>query len=196
MPDRHFRLTVSGSAAVVTTVADPRTVPGIELVKVGTWHTMTGEWNVTADDLKSVVAAHHANVMRKPIIKLGHTDPRFDGEPSLGHIDNLRVVGDTLVGDLRGVPGWLADAMPTSYPDRSVEAVIDYQAADGTVYPLVLTGVALLGAVRPSVTSLASLQELVAASATGQRIVLARHDISHQRTALVAAARRRRHNRK
>ncbi|WP_280354290.1 hypothetical protein [Nocardia otitidiscaviarum] len=182
-------------------MADTRTVAGVELVKVGTWHTMTGEWTVTAADLRSALAAHQARVLRKPIVKLGHTDPRFDGEPALGHIDNLRLTddGSTLVGDLLGVPAWLAEAMPTTYPDRSVEALTDYEAADGTTYPLVLTAVALLGTARPSITDLASLQDLVAATAgSGRRIILAACSggTDRHRTVTVAAARRRRLHRK
>lgn len=173
---------------------ESRTVRDVELVKVGTWNTMTGTWEVTPADLRSILAADHAGALRKPIVKLGHTDPRFDGEPALGHIDNMRLTdgGNTLVGDLRGVPAWLADAMPTAYPDRSVEVVVDYKAADGRQWPLALTGVALLGIVRPSITNLASLQQqLVAASASGH-IVLARHQPDRSRLVTVAAARRRR----
>lgn len=182
-------------------MGETRTVRDVELVKVGTWNTMVGEWTVTTEDLRSAHAAHQARVIRKPIIKLGHTDPRFDGEPALGHIDNLRLVDDgrTLLGDLLGVPAWLAEAMPTSYPDRSVEALTDYEATDGTTWPLVLTAVALLGTARPSITDLASLQDLVAATAHGgRRIILAAFSggTDRHRTVTVAAARRRRLHRK
>ncbi|MGV9827299.1 hypothetical protein [Gordonia sp. NPDC003429] len=170
------------------------TVRDVELAKVGHWDTLTGTWSPTAADLQAAVDAHQARVLRRPVVKLGHTDPRFDGEPAFGHIDNLRVDGETLLGDLVGVPAWLAAAMPTHYPDRSVEALCDFAGPDGRTWPLVLTAVALLGAERPAVTTLASLQELVTASAGRGRLVVARLTPAdrHRRTIVVAAAARRR----
>lgn len=184
-----------------------RTVPDVELIKVGTWNAMTGPWTVTAEHLRSVRDAHQAGVIRKPVVKLGHTDPRFqleenfDAEPAFGHVDNLRLTdgGRTLVGDLLGVPAWLADSMPTAYPDRSVEAHVDFEATDGTTWPLVLTAVALLGVNRPGITDLASLQDLIAATAHGgRRIILAAYSggTDRPRAVSVAAARRRRLHRK
>jgi hypothetical protein len=176
-------------------MADLRTIRGIELVKVGTWAASTGDWTVTADDLASAIKAHQANVLRKPVVKIGHEDPRFDGGPALGYVDNLRLAdrGTTLVGDLVNVPGPIAKLLPHAYPDRSVEALIAYEAPDGTTWPLVLTGLALLGAEAPAVESLASLQELYGVAA--KRVTLAApqpHDANRSRTVAVAAARRRR----
>ncbi len=57
-----------------------------------------------------------------------------------------------------------ADAMPTSWPNRSLEGVVGYTDADGRVWPFVLTGLALLGATAPAIGNLAELREFVAAS--------------------------------
>lgn len=178
-------------------MAETRTVRGVELVKVGRHEVSTGPWTVTRADLASAVAAHRAGVVSRPVVKLGHDDDRFDGTPAFGVITDVRLAagGDSIVGDLE-VPAWLADAMPISYPRRSVEAVVGFTADDGTQYPLVLTGVALLGATAPGISSLAELQDLVAAS-TG-RVVLTTEAPGkpHSHTVIVAAARRRRAHRK
>ena len=176
-------------------------VTGVELVKVGTWEASTGPWTVTRADIAAMIDAFTAGAVRKPPIKLGHTDERFDGTPSFGFVDTLRATnnGTTLVGDLV-LPEWLADAAPMHYPDRSVEAAYDFVDGDGTTWPLALTALALLGEAAPAITSLDSLQDLVAASAR-TRIALTIPgagwpDTSYRTTVLVAAARRRRNHRK
>ncbi len=138
------------------------TVPGVELMRTGTWNISTGEWSVTPELITAAIRAHQANVLRKPVIRLGHNDPRFSGDPAVGYIDNVRASedGSTLLGDLVGVPQWLADIMPSAYPDRSIEGLYDYTAPDGSSHEFVLTGLALLGATRPGVESLRSLQDV------------------------------------
>lgn len=175
-----------------------RTIRGVELVRAGTWSISTGEWTVTPDDLAAAVQAHRAGVLRKPVLKLGHNDPRFDGGPALGRIDNLRLTdgGATLVGDFVDVPASVAACLPHSYPSRSVEALIDYTAPDGTVWPLVLTAVALLGETAPGIETLADLTDLygVAASSARRRVVAATppHPEHAERARAVAVARARR----
>lgn len=135
------------------------TVTGVELIKVGTHEISTGTWTVITDMLESAVAAAAAGVLRRPPLKLGHDDPRFDGEPAVGYVDNLRVTADgtTLVGDYVGMPQWLADVLASAYPSRSVEGVHDVEAADGTRYPFVLTACALLGVTNPGISTLADI---------------------------------------
>lgn len=186
--------------------AELRTIPGVELVRVGTWSISTGEWEVTPADLAAAVTAHAAGVVRHPPIRLGHADPRFDGEPAIGHVDRLRVVdaGQVLVGDLVGVPAWLADGvLASAYPDRSVEGVQGFVDAAGQRHAFVLTGLALLGVTAPGVSTLRSLADVgrlygvdVAASA-GQRAVALRTTTpitaTRRRVLIRAAATRRRH---
>jgi len=187
---------------------DLRTIPGVELIRVGTWEISTGTWTVTPADLVAAVAAHRAGAVRRPPVKLGHVDPRFDGEPAYGFVDNLRVVdnGQTLVGDLVGLPPMLADLIPVAYADRSVEGVQGFVDASGQAYSFALTGVALLGAEAPGVSTLRSLADvgqlygIAAAAATGQRVIRLHTTTpgvtdSRRRVVVRAAAARRRHRR-
>ena len=129
-------------------------------MKVGTWGASTGDVEFTRADLAAAVAA--APHLPDPVIKIGHDDPRFTGGPALVRVTNLRLTdeGNTLVGDLVDMPAWLADAAPTAFPQRSVEATANLET-DGRFYRLALTGLALLGASWPAVTDLESLQDLL-----------------------------------
>ncbi|PPJ31903.1 hypothetical protein C5E45_32960 [Nocardia nova] len=153
-------------------------LPQVELMHVGTWDASTGRHTFTPDDLAYAVAAMDCPAVHRPHIKLGHTDPRFDGEPAAGWVDNLAVVdGGTLIGDLVGMPGWLATpdeqghtVIASAYPNRSIEGQYDYRCALGHTHPFVLTALALLGISEPAIGTLASLQDVgalygVAASA-------------------------------
>jgi hypothetical protein len=140
------------------------TLPNVELIHVGTWDISTGTWTVTTTDLLNVVSALDCPAVRRPIIKIGHTDPRFDGEPAVGWLDNLVVsaTGHELRGDYTGIPMWLRDVMASAYPDRSIEGEYEHVCQLGHVHPFVLTGVALLGVTPPGVGTLESLQDIAA----------------------------------
>lgn len=135
----------------------------------GTWSASTGVHTFTADDFAYAVAALECPAVRRPILKLGHTDARFDGEPAAGRVDNLHTESDghSLVGDYVGMPGWLATpdvnghtVIASAYPDRSVEGQWDYECALGHIHPFVLTGVALLGVQGPAIGTLTSLHDV------------------------------------
>jgi len=161
-------------------VADQPAVPAapalsarrnVDLLHAGTWDASTGTWTATPEDLASAVAALDCPAVRRPPLKLGHADPRFDGEPAVGWIDNMVLTddGNTLVGDYVGMPGWLGDVIASAYPDRSIEGYFDFRCQLGHTHPFVLTAVALLGVAAPAV-ALGSLQDVatlygVAASA-------------------------------
>lgn len=179
-----------------------RTLRGIDLVKVGRWAASTGEFNPTAADLVAAVEAHRAGVLRKPVVHLGHDGPMGDAAPALGYVDNLRVTdnGQTLVGDLVNVPAAVAVLVPHAYPDRSVEALLDYTAPDGRRWSMVLTGLALLGAAAPAVASLRSLQDVAAlfgvpVAATGRGVAVRLSTGPARPLAVAVAARRRRSHR-
>ena len=181
---------------------DVRTIPGVELVRVGRWETSTGVFRVTKVDLISAIDAHNAGVKRKPVIKLGHDDSRGDA-PAMGYVDNLRLSadGNTLIGDFVNVPARLAELIPFAYPERSIEGYTDYyhQSTD-TTWPLVIDAVALLGAVGPGVADLKSLQAVgdlygvaAGASTAADTLVFLRcPNTARERAVAVAAARRRR----
>jgi hypothetical protein len=138
------------------------TVPGIELMRTGKWNLSTGEWECTNKEIAAAIDAHGKGLLRKPVIRLGHNDPRFSGDPAVGWLDNLRASedGQALIGDMVGVPEWLAEILPSAYPSRSIEGLYDYTAPDGSEHDFVLTGLALLGATRPGVENLQSLQDV------------------------------------
>lgn len=141
-----------------------RDVPDVELLRVGEWPLSTGTCTFTTEDLAAAVHASQSPAVSRPVIKLGHSDPRFDGEPAVGFVDNIRLASDgsALVGDLRGVPGWLADIMPSAYPNRSIEGAFNYRDQAGTVHDFALTGLALLGVSPPAVGTLAQLRDVAA----------------------------------
>lgn len=148
----------------VSTLKRPelRTIPDVELVKVGAWPASTGDVEITPRDLEAAVKAASSPSVRRPVLKLGHVDPRFDGEPAVGYVDNLRLSNDglTLLGDLRGVPAWLADILPSAYPDRSIEGQFGMKDQTGKFHDFVLTGLALLGVSPPAVGTLKSLADV------------------------------------
>lgn len=137
-------------------------IPNVELMHTGTWELSTGPATFTTDDLSAAVAALGCPAVRRPILKLGHTDPRFDGEPCVGWVDNLAVAenGRTLVGDYAGLPAWLGEVIASAYPDRSIEGRWNYRCQMDHVHPFVVTDVALLGVTRPGIGTLESLHDV------------------------------------
>ncbi len=137
--------------------------PGVELVRTGNWATMSGSWNPTPDDLASAVDAQSCPAIEKPIIKLGHVDKRFDGEPAMGWFENLRTAdgGHTLIGDQVLLP-WLHSVQAAAYPSRSIEGNYNHTCAAGHRHKFVLTAVALLGVTPPAVKTIRRLNDLPA----------------------------------
>jgi hypothetical protein len=143
-------------------MANTVTVKDREIMKVGKYDLSTGDFECTPELISAAVEAHKAGVLRKPVIRLGHNDPRFSGDPAVGWVDNVRASedGQTLYGDLVGVPKWLADNMPSAYPSLSIEGMHDYTAPDGSGHSFILTGLALLGATAPGISDLKSVQDI------------------------------------
>lgn len=142
-------------------LANLRTIANVTILRAGeNWHLSTGDATFTPSDLAAAVAALDDPAIHTPILKLGHSDPRpgFDGQPAFGKLINLRVEneGMDLVADIAGVPQWMADAMPTSWPTRSIEGYVNYQTATGKTHSLVITGLALL-AEGPAIETLEDL---------------------------------------
>jgi Mu-like prophage I protein len=138
----------------------------VELLEVGEdWHTSTGDFTVTYEDLVACIAAMDDPAVRTPVLKLGHTDPRFDGEPCFGKVENLRLSenGMTLIGDYVGIPSWLDDALASAFPRRSIEGAYNLTTATGRTHQFMLTGVALLGEQYPAITTLEDIQAVYAA---------------------------------
>lgn len=141
------------------------TWPDVELLEVGEdWPLSTGVRTFTTEDLASAVAAQDNPQIPTPIIKFGHTDPRFmgDGDPAYGRILNQRVTPDgmTLKGDFVGIPLWLARCLPVAYPRRSIEGGPRAMTRMGQVMHdgFYLSALALLGAYMPAIGTLEDLE--------------------------------------
>lgn len=160
-----------------------RTLHGIEMAAVGTWKASTGETTFTVQDFTDAVSALECPGVRNPVIKLGHQEPdsdsgiRWDGEPALGWVANMRFDGQKLIGDFTGMPGWLVDAdenglsvMAAAYPDRSIEIWHPpgppFICQIGHAHPSVVTAISLLGVAPPGVGVLKSMQDVYAAFTT------------------------------
>lgn len=146
----------------------------VELIEVGEWLTSTGPANFTKTHLQGIMASLDDPFVKEPRLILGHTpsgknepgpgmgkDGFFGEQPSIGKFTNLRLIEDDtkIVADLVGVPAWLADILPTAYPNRSVEVYYDVKTAKGE-YAAVMPRVAALGINLPAVASLEDLQVL------------------------------------
>jgi hypothetical protein len=160
---------------------------GVELVRAGGpffgQGSAAGGDYITRDHL--VEAVHSFRELRDELwapVKLGHNrrqdalredgqvtegappNPGLldtDGAPAAGWLDNLRVEGDRLLADLRRVPRVVASLVRAgAYRARSIEFWRGYRDATGKRHPLVITGVALLGAKLPAVRGLRDLVTL------------------------------------
>jgi hypothetical protein len=156
-------------ALTMITMPALATIPNVELAETGQWDISTGRVTLTTEDFSNAVAALECPAIRKPIIKLGHSESmpdankkRWDGEPSVGYINNMAVAESStkIVGDYTGMPGWLGSIMGSAYPDRSMEATWDFQCQLGHIHPFVITAVALLGVTPPGIGTLESLNDV------------------------------------
>lgn len=131
----------------------------VDLFKVGTWTDSKGrkgKW--THKDIDDIVAGYVAtkNDLHIPL-KLGHDEKQRivgDDEPAIGWIENLKRVGDKLVGDFMNVPDKLASLIEKgAYRSRSSELSPEIEIGEKK-YRWLLTGVALLGGRLPAVSGL------------------------------------------
>lgn len=150
-------------------------INGVQLMRVGTWDASTGRTSITRAHLAAAIQAHADKLIDWAPIKIGHDDDRFqsadsssarDGTPAYGWLENLRLAdgGDTLVGDLVGIPKKLAQIMPAAFRRRSVEIAFKLRSAAGKVYDAAITGLALLGREAPAVKGLDDIAALYTAA--------------------------------
>jgi len=137
------------------------TIEGVELLDVGeNWPLASGSQTFTLEDLAAVIESQDDPAVKAPRLKLGHSGADWQSaEPAFGRVSNLRASenGMTLLGDIEGVPQWLADVMPTAWPSRSIEGRFAVKTATGHHHRLVIDAVALLGVVMPGVSTLEDL---------------------------------------
>jgi hypothetical protein len=142
----------------------------IEIFTPGEWAGLS--W--TDEDLDEMVRNFHALAAYvKPPIKLGHDDgqvlAQVDGYPAIGHVENLRRVGNRLVADVSDMPSIVRNAIDKRLYRRvsaeiypSWETTSAAKSLKSDVQGKVLAAVALLGADVPEVKSLDDLQRYLA----------------------------------
>ena len=145
------------------------TIPGVELVSAGSWDASKGDGNITRDELAAMVRAAKDPTVDAVPVKIGHKDKRFtteDGDPAMGWVSNLRLSddGNTLLGDLVGVPSKLASIIPAAFRKRSIEMFRGFRSKAGKTHSAVLSGLALLGVTAPAVKGLADVMALYSAT--------------------------------
>lgn len=145
-----------------------RAVYGVPIFAVGVHN---GD-KYTASDLKGMVASFYELTGRfDPPVKIGHTSDEFNiglaekmgippelikgeagnGIMAFGWVSGLRVSGNIMYADLVDVPEPVANLIDNkSYKPVSAEILFDYKDK-GKTYPMVLAGLALLGADIPAV---------------------------------------------
>jgi hypothetical protein len=154
----------------------------VELARVGEYDLSTGRQKFTAGMLTDAATRAAADGWKAPI-KLGHTDPRNDGEPAFGWLTNVRAEGtgnDTrLIADITDMPRWLDESADWAYPHRSIEADVLHASADPKSEPvgMDLTALALLGVTPPGMPNIASWRDLpkvlvAAAAASGSDLTV------------------------
>ena len=143
-----------GAVPAVDTV----TFPAVEVLRPGVWNAAKGDGTVTAADIASIVAASQDPEIDAAIVHIGHFDSRFDGEPALGRLNNLRIdASGTLLADQVDTPAKLAPIMHKAWPRRSPELLRNVRTPSGRLYPMVMSGLGLLGVARPAVKGLADV---------------------------------------
>lgn len=148
----------------------------VELARPGVWPLASGKTEFTAEHLRDAAEFFAATGGQAIPLALGHSDPRFSGDPAFGTVRNVRYEeddrGPVLKGDLMDMPEWLHAAAPRRWPNRSIEGFQDFEHG-GRKYKLVLTALALLGVTPPGVRSIQSLQDLqlALAASAARRIV-------------------------
>lgn len=173
-------------------------IKGVELAKVGVWAGGDGrgrptQLDISREDLAAAVEAYEfalaeggASAAEVPI-KLGHTMAQEvfgdlaakmeDGAPAYGWVGNLRLKGDTLVGDYLRVPAKLAGMMKSgAWRNRSIEFYRNTKwplSASGKTFRMVMSAVAVLGATAPAVKGLADIFAAAEGDAPGERFFTA-----------------------
>lgn len=127
-----------------------------EIFAVGKWNGM----EFSASDLESIASTFETlGDNMKVALKMGHNNeqPMTDGHPALGWVKKVWVAGDKLMAHFADVPKIVYEAIQKKlYKNVSIE--LDMEVSHkGNDYPLVLTGVALLGADIPAVSTLKDL---------------------------------------
>lgn len=128
----------------------------VEIFSTGLWNGM----EFTKGDLMQIASAFHALVDVHDVpLKFGHNPEQemTDGQPALGWVADVWVTGDELMAQFVGMPEIVFEAIKKElYKHVSIELDMGVEH-QGRHFPLVLSGVALLGADIPAVNTLEDL---------------------------------------
>lgn len=138
---------------------------GVEVFDTGTNNGIRFE----DDDLDVMVRGFEEQSQAGKLpVKIGHTDD--DTAPAMGWIENLYKKGSKLLADLSQVPDELIERIKEGRLRHvSVELLRNVTTRDGKSYDWLLDGLAILGAARPAVESLAGLHTLFQRGTPGVR---------------------------
>lgn len=143
-------------------------IEDVEIFRAGTWKDSAGrETSYSVEELEDMAAAYNELKDRfEAPVKLGHDSEQVllqaDGMPAAGWLANLRVVGESLIADLKSVPKKVYEILKMNgFKKRSLEVIHNFQdEASGKVYGHMAAGLALLGAQLPAIGSLSELRAL------------------------------------
>lgn len=141
------------------------TIRNVPVAKVGPARLWKGgERDFTEEELRDAVRASSDPEIGNARLKLAHEHQLDTGEPSFGTYTDLRYDEklQTIFANLKGVPLWLAKALPTFYPNRSFEAVENAETKTGS-YKLAFKAIGSLGIKMPAIKGLADLQHWASA---------------------------------
>ncbi len=137
----------------------PHELKGREIFAIGTWNGI----EFTEEDLDELISNFDSLKEHfKVPLKFGHNENHRDGEPAIGWVSRIFKEGGKLLADFTDIPKVVFDAVQAKlYRTISVEILLNAKI-DGKRFYNVLDAVALLGADRPAVGNLASLDALLA----------------------------------
>lgn len=145
-------------------------IDGVEIFAVGTWN---GE-KYTLRDLQDIVDAYD-KVGFKPPLKAGHDEK--SGEPALGWIQNLRIVGNKLVADFKDISQKVYETIKGRGWDTVSAEIFWNLDRNGKVFRRVLKAVALLGIEIPAVADLKPLRDV---AFSGENATVKYHDLNKE----------------
>lgn len=139
----------------------------VEILSVGTWKGR----DYSLSDLQAMEKNfYRLHGQLKPPLKFGHSDDQKltgqkDGDPALGQIADLRVIGDKLIATLSNMPEIVQDAISKGLYTNVSSEVSWGAMLDGEAIGPVLTALSLLGADLPAVSNLSGLKAYLSAEA-------------------------------
>ena len=135
-----------------------------EIFSAGEWTDSSGmKKTFTMENLNQIISNFQALKDRlKPPLKFGHSEKQIvqgqsDGDPALGWVSDVKIVGKKIVGTFSDVPTIVYEAIRTGRYKRVSSEIYHSVAINGKKTGMALRAVALLGADLPAVNNLKDL---------------------------------------